>query len=48
MITVLTIVPEISVAFAGLTSKIIAVKTITIAKAIVLFFKESSHSSFYF
>src|SRR5580704_6829402 len=48
MITVLKIVPEISVAFAGLTPRMIAVKTKTAAKVIVLFFKGSSHGAFSF
>jgi hypothetical protein len=39
IITVLTTVPEISVAFAGLSLRISAVKSVTTAKVIVLFFK---------
>jgi hypothetical protein len=48
MITVLKIVPEISVAFAELTPRIIAIKTITTARVIVLFFKGPSQSAFSF
>jgi hypothetical protein len=43
--TVLKIVPEISVAFTGLTPRIIAVKTANTARVIVLFFKRPSHSA---